>query len=76
MVVVDVVEVVFKGLWNFVFIKFLLYLYIVGGFWMGFFFFFCKEYLLIEDECLMLEVNNMEWECVYFVYKGGLSGGW
>lgn len=76
MAAVDAAEVVFKGLRNPAFIKPLLHSHTAGGFWMGLPLPFCKEHLPIEDERLMLEANNMEWECVYLAYKGGLSGGW
>lgn len=77
MVVIDVVEEVFKEIKNFVFVKLMLYLYIVSGFWLGFFVNFCKEYLLFCDDRIMLEDDKvLELECVYFVNKVGLSGGW
>lgn len=76
MAAIDAAEIVFKGLRNPAFIKPLLHSHTAGGFWMGLSSSFCKEHLPIEDERLMLEANDMEWECVYLAYKGGLSGGW
>lgn len=76
MAAIDAAEEVFKGLRNPAFIKPLLHSHTAGGFWMGLSSTFCKEHLPIEDERLMLEANDMEWECVYLAYKGGLSGGW
>lgn len=68
---------VYKVLKNFGFVRGMLYLYIVSGFWLGFFVSFCREYLLYCDEMIVLEDEKfLEWECVYFVKKIGLSGGW
>lgn len=76
MAAIDKAEEIFKGLRNPAFIKPLLHSHTAGGFWMGLNSSFCKEHLPIEDAKLMLEANDMEWECVYLAYKGGLSGGW
>lgn len=76
MAAIDAAEEVFKGLRNPAMIKSLVSSHTSGGFWMGLSSTFCKEHLPIEDARLMLEANDMEWECVYLAYKGGLSGGW
>ena len=76
MAAIDAAEEVLKDLRNPAFIKPLLHSHTTGGFWMGLKSSFCKEYLPIEDEKVMLETSGMEWECVYLVGKNGLSGGW
>lgn len=76
MAAIDAAEERLKTLRNPAFIKPLLGSHTTGGFWMGLSSTFCKEHLPTEDERLMLEANDMEWECVYLAYKNGLSGGW
>ncbi|XP_024395307.1 B3 domain-containing protein At3g19184 [Physcomitrium patens] len=76
MAAIDAAEAVFKDLRNPAFIKSLLHSHTSGGFWMGLQSAFCKEHLPVDDERIMLEANDLEWECIYLAGKGGLSGGW
>lgn len=32
--------------------------------------------LLVDEKFILEDENGKEWECLYFVYKEGIIGGW
>lgn len=77
MVAIDAAEEVFKEIKNPAFVKPMLHSHTASGFWLGLPANFCKEYLPLRDDRIMLEDDKaLESECVYLANKVGLSGGW
>lgn len=59
------------------FVKPMLQSHVTGGFWLGLPSMFCKAYLPMRDDMIVLEdEKGEEWETVYLANKTGLSGGW
>lgn len=77
MAAIDAAEEVFKTIKNPAFVKPMLHSHTASGFWLGLPANFCKEYLPLRDDRIILQDDkDEETECVYLANKVGLSGGW